>query len=107
MGDELSALGVAVRRGHGDLDAKLVRAMGLALADALHFRGMQGIDLGSALLLLLLTHATCPCQNVLEDHLLEPGVVIDLTGDVADDTAQIGPQRLPGSIGAFELLAWA
>ena len=78
--------------------------MGLALADALHLRGVQGIDLGSALMLPLITHATCPCQNVLEDHLLEPGVVIDLTGDVADDAAQIGPQRLQGSIGALELL---
>ena len=72
-------VGVAARRGHGDLDAKLVRAMGLAFADALLLRGMQDRP-GSALMLPLITHATCPCQKALKTDLPEPGVAIDLTG---------------------------
>ena len=46
MGDELAALGVADRGGDGDFDAELVRPMGLALADALDLRRVQGIDSG-------------------------------------------------------------
>ena len=54
MDGELSALGVAVRRRHRGFDPELVRTMGLALADALHFRGVQRIDLRSTLVLLLM-----------------------------------------------------
>src|SRR4030081_3592258 len=57
MGDELAALAVLEGGGHADLDAELVRPMGLALADAFDFRRMQGIDLRPALTLLLLAHA--------------------------------------------------
>ena len=52
MGDELAALGVADRGGDGDLDAELIRPVGLALADAFDFRCVQRIDLGPALALL-------------------------------------------------------
>src|SRR5574339_1092266 len=99
MDGELSALGVTMRRRHGDFDAELVGAMGLALADALHFRGVQGIDLRPALALHLIAHAPGPRQNGPEDDLFEPDVAVDLAGDVADDAAQIGPKRLQGPVG--------
>ena len=57
MGDELAALAVLEGGGNADLDAELVRPMGLALADAFDFRRMQGIDLRPALTLLLLAYA--------------------------------------------------
>jgi hypothetical protein len=44
MSDELAALGVAERGGDGDLDAELVRPMGLAFADAFDFRRVQGVN---------------------------------------------------------------
>ena len=94
MDGELSAFGVAVRRRHRDLDAELVGTMGLALADALHFRRVQGIDLRSAAMLLLIAHAPGPRQNIGEHHFLEPAIALDLAGDVTDDAAQIGPKRL-------------
>jgi len=37
MGDELAALAVLEGGGNADLDAELVRLVGLTLADALHF----------------------------------------------------------------------
>ena len=57
MGDELAAFRAMSGRGDADLDAELVGPMRLALADALHFRRVQGIDLGSALTLILRQHA--------------------------------------------------
>jgi hypothetical protein len=62
MGDELAAFGMADGGGDGDLDAELIRPVGLALIDAFDFRRVQGIDLGSALALLLLAHT--PRQHV-------------------------------------------
>src|SRR6266478_360430 len=57
MGDELAALAVLEGGGNADLDAELVRSMGLAFAGAFDLRRMQGIDLRPALTLLLLAHA--------------------------------------------------
>ena len=59
----------------GDLDAELVRPVGLALADAFDFRGVQGIDLGSALALLLLAHAPRQHEQLCEGvgHAKQPG----------------------------------
>src|ERR1700733_2211553 len=56
VGDELAALGMMERRGDGNLDAELVRAMRLALADAFDFGGVQRIDLRPPLVLALLAH---------------------------------------------------
>jgi hypothetical protein len=56
-GNELAALAVFEGGGNADLDAELVRPMGVALADAFDFRRVQGIDLRPALTLLLLAHA--------------------------------------------------
>jgi hypothetical protein len=46
------------RGGDAHLDAELVRPVRLVLADALHFRRVQGIDLAAALAALLLEHAS-------------------------------------------------
>jgi hypothetical protein len=53
MGHELAALGATGSRGDTDLDPELIRPMRLTLADAIHLRRMQGIDLGSELTLIL------------------------------------------------------
>jgi hypothetical protein len=45
VGDELAARGVADRDGDGELDAELVRPVGLC--DALDFRRVQGIPLAN------------------------------------------------------------
>src|ERR1700742_446682 len=104
MDGELSALGVAVRRRYGHFDAELVGAMRLAFSDALHLRGVQRIDLRRTLALLLIAPPPGPRQDGPEDDLLEPDVAVDLSGDVADDAAQIGPKRFQGPVGALELL---
>src|ERR1700685_4249055 len=56
VGDEQAALGAIERGGERHLDAELVRAMGLVLADAFDLRRVQGKDLLSALMLTLLAH---------------------------------------------------
>jgi hypothetical protein len=110
MGNELAALGVWQRRGHRDLDAELVGPVRLALADALHLRRMQRIDLRSTLVLFLLKHPSRQRQHAQKDTLTKHGVLtkrgvaFDLAGDVADDTAEIGSKRLQGPVGALELL---
>jgi hypothetical protein len=48
VGNKLSALAAMQRGGDADLDPKLVGSVRLAFADALHFGGMQGIDLDDA-----------------------------------------------------------
>lgn len=100
MGDELAALGVVDRGGDGDSGAELVRPTGLAFADALDFRRMQGLDLRPALTLLL-THAPRQRQQVCERR-FEPAVTLDLAANVPDDAAEIGPQRLELSVTALE-----
>lgn len=57
IGDELAGLGAADRGGGGDVNAELVRPVGLALADTFDFRRVKGIDLRPALMLFLLAHA--------------------------------------------------
>ena len=56
MGDELAALAVLEGGGNADLDAELVRLVGLALTDAFHFGCIQAVDLGAALPALLLAY---------------------------------------------------
>src|SRR5476651_1731837 len=54
VGDELATSGMTERGGDGDLDAELIGAMRLALADAFDLRRVQRIDLRPALVLALL-----------------------------------------------------
>jgi hypothetical protein len=103
MGDELAALAVLERGGNADLDAELVRLVGLALANAFHFGSMQAVDLGAALPALLLAHPPAKAEQVSEAA-LEPMVAVDLAGDVADDAAEIGLERAQSPVGARELL---
>src|ERR1700728_2935161 len=78
--------------------------MCLALANAFNFRRVQGIDLGSALTLILLQHAPREAQRLRED-VFEVGVAIDAPPDVADDAAQIGLKLAEASSGALELIS--
>jgi hypothetical protein len=102
MGDELAALAVLEGGGHADLDAELIRLVGLALADALHFGCMQAVDLGAALPALLLSQPPAKAQQ-MSKAALEPTVAIDLAGNVADDAAQIGLELAQRLVGALEL----
>jgi hypothetical protein len=89
MGDELPAGGMLHRGGDAHLDTELVRPVRLALTDALHLRGVQGIDLAAALAALLFQHAPGQEQRPYERF---PQIFIpdDVPLDVADDTAEIG-----------------
>jgi len=57
------------RRGDGNLDAELVRAMRLALADAFDLGGVQRIDLRPPLVLALLAHPARQHQGEAKDLL--------------------------------------
>jgi hypothetical protein len=103
MRHELTAFRAMSGRGDTDLYPEFVRPMRLALADALHFRRMQGIDLGSALTLILRQHAPGEAQRLGED-LFELGIAVDASPDVADDAAQIGLEFAQASVGALELM---
>jgi hypothetical protein len=103
MGNELAALAVLEGGGNTDLDAELVRLVGLALADAFHFGGMQAVDLGTALPALLRSYPSSEAEQVSEAG-LEPMVTVDLAGNVADDAAEIGLERAQSPVGALELL---
>ena len=65
--------------------------MRLALADALHFRGMQAVDLATSLMPVLLEHPAGQVQRPQEDR-LQLVLAGDLSGDVADGAPEIGPE---------------
>ena len=77
--------------------------MRLALGNALHLWRMEGIDLGSALPLILRQHAPGEAQRLGED-LFELGITVDALPDVADDAAQIGLELAQASVGTLELM---
>jgi hypothetical protein len=60
---ELPAFGRGGRRGNRDFAAKFVRCPGLAFADALHLGGVQRVDLGTALTLLLMANPVCEIEQ--------------------------------------------
>ena len=101
--DELAALAVLEGGGDTDLDAELVGLVRLALADALHLGRMQAVDLGPALSALLGAYAPRQAQQMSE-CCLKPGIAIDLAGNVADHSAEIGLERAQSPLGALELL---
>lgn len=86
---EQTAGSAAVVGDDGRLDAEFVRRGGLALADALDLRGVEGIKLPAALALLLRADLRSPAKREGE-RLLERGLAFDLAGDVA----VIRPSRL-------------
>ena len=61
--------------------------MRLTLTDALHLRRVHGIDLGSALTLILRQHAPGEAQWLGKDF-FELGIAVDASPDVADDAAK-------------------
>src|SRR5262245_44681945 len=67
----------------GGLHAELVRRGGLAFADALHLRGMEGIKLEAALTLLLRADLRGSAKREGE-RLLQRRLALDLAADVAD-----------------------
>src|SRR5882762_9396502 len=91
------------RGGDADLDAELVRAVRLALADAFDLGGVQGIDLAAALVTVLFQHAAGQVERPHED-LAERVVTGSLAADVTDDAAGIGFELAKGLSGAFELM---
>jgi hypothetical protein len=64
---------------------------------------MQAVDLGSTLSALLSEHAAGPAQQP-GGHRLQPGIAVDLAGNVPDDAAQVGLELAQSPIGALELL---
>src|SRR3954449_9039283 len=88
---EQAAGSPAVVGDDGGLDAELVRRGGLAFADALHLRGMEGIELPAALALLLRADLRGPAKREGE-RLLQCWLALDLAADVADDPAQPAAQ---------------
>lgn len=99
VGDELAAVAALERRGNRDLDAELIGLVGLALADALHLRSVQGVDLPAPL--ALVPDAAGKRQRQAED-LHQARLPGDLAGDVADHRAQHGAQPLELPVGALE-----
>ena len=66
--------------------------MRLALADALDFGGVQGIDLAPTLMLALLAHPLSQ-PEVGREKALQFGLAADLARDIAADPTEIGPDR--------------
>ena len=75
--------GVAI----ADLAAELIGCAGLALADALHLGGVQGIDLRAALAVILDAHLQREIEQRVE-AVLRDRVALDLAADIADDAAK-------------------
>ena len=103
VGDKLAALRPVQRGRDRHLDAELVGAMGLALADAFDLGRVQRIDLRSALVLALMAHAEGEPQRFGED-LAQARIVPGFAHDVAEDSTQIGPHAAQRPVGALELL---
>lgn len=88
---------------NGSLHPELIRRGGLAFADALDLRGMEGIQLPAALALLLRADLRSPAKRAGE-CLLEHGLAFDLAADVADDPAQPAAQDAQLPLMPLELL---
>jgi hypothetical protein len=99
---ELPAFGRGGRRGNRDFAAKFVRCPGLAFADALHLGGVQRVDLGTALTLLLMANPVGEIEQRTK-AILKRRVALDLASDVTDDAAKPGEQEFELSPGTLEL----
>src|SRR5262245_15915294 len=86
----------------GSLHTELVRCAGLALADAFHFRSVEGIQLPAALALLLRADLIGSREWPSECR-LEVRVACDLAPDVADEPAEPGAQNAQLAAVAVEL----
>src|SRR5580704_8337508 len=100
---KLAAFGLGRRGGDRYLAAELVRRPRFAFADALHLRGVQRIDLGAALPVILEAYPHRQSEKVGE-ALLEPVVAGDLAANVADHPAQPDAQEFECSPRPLELV---
>jgi hypothetical protein len=98
---ELAVLGRGDRCDNRDLAAELIGRPGLAFADALHLWGMQRIDLGTPLTLLLVADPMGEIEQRTK-AILDRGIAFDLASDIADDTAEPGAQEFEFSPGELE-----
>ena len=87
---------------NADLDAELIGLVGLALADAFDFWGMQRIDLLPPLARALVAHANGQGYLGVEGG-VQRRVFSNLAADIADHPAQLGFQGAQRPIGALEL----
>src|SRR5215470_10863988 len=86
----------------GSFHTEFVRRAGLALADALHLRSVEGIQLPAALALLLRADLI-GTREWPGEYRLEFRVVCDLAPDVANEPAEAGAQNAQLSTVAVEL----
>jgi hypothetical protein len=84
---ELSAPGRGDRGGNRDLATELVGSPCFAVADALHLRGVQRIDLRAPLTLLLVANTQREIEQRAE-AVFEHGAALDLAANVTDDAAK-------------------
>src|SRR5205814_5062011 len=103
---KLAAFGLGRRGGDRYLAAELVRRPRFAFADALHLRGVQRIDLGAALPVILEAYPHRQSEKVGE-ALLEPVVAGDLTADVADHPTEPDAQEFECAPRPLELVGMA
>ncbi len=91
MQHEQAAGSAAIVGDDGGLHTELVRGGGLAVADTLHLRGMEGIELPSALALLLGADLAGSAKGKRK-RLLQCRLTFDLAADVANDPAKPAAQ---------------
>src|SRR5918995_4005472 len=103
MQHELATLGLCDRSGDAHLAAELIRCAGFALADALHFRRMQGIDLWPALALGLLPNPDRQGQPGPEAF-LQGRIPFDLAAHIPDHSAEPGAQKPQLAVSPLELM---
>jgi len=89
---ELTAWGAGIGGDDRGFDAKFVRRAGVALADALDFGRVEGIELPAALALLLGSDLA-GAQQRNDEGLLQRGLACDVAADVADDAAEARSKR--------------
>ena len=83
MEHELAATRAGVGGSDRDLDAKLIRPVCFAFADAFDLGGVQGIEFPAALALVLAAHLVGAGERDGKD-LPQLGVAVDLAPDAAD-----------------------
>src|SRR5262249_39473473 len=100
---KLAAFRLAGRGRHRHLAAELIWRAGFAFADAFDLRGVQRIDLGAALPVILKAHPHRQGEQVGKAF-LEGFVARDLAPDIADHAAQPNAQKLELAPGPLELV---
>src|SRR5262249_59393303 len=83
----------------GSFHTEFVRRAGLAPADALHLRSVEGIQLPAALALLLRADLI-GTREWPGEYRLEVRVGCDLAPDVANEPAEAGGRKAPAAAGA-------